>query len=121
MLQKLPKVEVNKNIVIKTAIVLVVLVGLVGLVSAVAAQWKVEQNKKQADTLALVQKQAEDRKKIAEADRVAALLPKYEAAYQKQRVECEKGRATYELLPTATRKTVKPENVPSCLPAKIKL
>jgi type II secretory pathway pseudopilin PulG len=112
----LPKVAFNKSLILKSIVALAVVIVIFILGTAVGNQWQETQTKNKAAEAAEQSKQV---KLAAERDKYRSELVKYKAGYDSQRLNCEKGVYVYGLLPITTKKTVKPDMVPTCGPAVI--
>jgi Na+-transporting methylmalonyl-CoA/oxaloacetate decarboxylase gamma subunit len=108
---KLPQLKINKSKVAKAVVLTALILALAGLGTLVARDWQEQKNKDAAQAQA--QRQAADKALTAQRAKIAhAELA--EAGYTRVHLECEKGKAAYELLTPIQKRSIKPQNVPNC-------
>ena len=111
-----PNIKINKSVIIKALVTVGVALLLVVLTLAVANDWQEKQNIKTQEQARIADAQ---QAKEAEYNRAVSSYKLYVDAYDKERVNCEKGASIYAntLTPAQKLAVQRLKGVPTCGPA----
>lgn len=106
-------IKFNKSLAIRVAVIVVAVIGLIVLGSAVGSSWQKQKQIKAVEAAKVAQAEK------AEQDKVNTALSNYKLyveAYEKERVNCEKGASLYANTLTPTQKIAaqRVQAVPTC-------